>query len=151
MRRVNCTQKKVWAFVFIQYVSLWQYDIYLCMVCKERTMFGWDTTIWKSGILGCKKIKNIEKITFIVVQMKFLAMHLTYQKFSFDKFTVGNLLNIFIEHGLYLISYWFLAFDPYNVLLAIATNIPMLLMTGFVLQDHKWIIALYILNILVYL
>ncbi len=27
-------------------------------------------------------------------------------------------------------------FDPYNVLLAIATNIPVLLMTGFVLQGH---------------
>ncbi len=27
-------------------------------------------------------------------------------------------------------------FDPYNVLLAIATNIPVLLMTAFVLQDH---------------
>ncbi len=27
-------------------------------------------------------------------------------------------------------------FDPYNVLLAIATNIPVLLMTGFVLQCH---------------
>ncbi len=27
-------------------------------------------------------------------------------------------------------------FDPYNVLLAIATNIPMLLITGFVLQGH---------------
>ncbi len=28
-------------------------------------------------------------------------------------------------------------FDPYNVSLAIATNIPVLLMTGFVLQGHK--------------
>ncbi len=27
-------------------------------------------------------------------------------------------------------------FDSYNVLLAIATNIPVLLMTGFVLQGH---------------
>ncbi len=27
-------------------------------------------------------------------------------------------------------------FDPYNVLLAIATNIMVLLMTGFVLQGH---------------
>ncbi len=27
-------------------------------------------------------------------------------------------------------------FDPYNVLLAIATNIPVLLMTGFVVQVH---------------
>ncbi len=29
-------------------------------------------------------------------------------------------------------------FDPYNVLLAITTNIPMLLMTGFVVQGHIW-------------
>ncbi len=29
-------------------------------------------------------------------------------------------------------------FDPYSVLLAIATNIPVLLMTGFVLQGHKY-------------
>ncbi len=27
-------------------------------------------------------------------------------------------------------------FDPYNVLLAITTNIPVLLMTAFVLQGH---------------
>ncbi len=34
--------------------------------------------------------------------MKFLAMHITDEKFSFDIFMVGNLLNIFIEHDLYL-------------------------------------------------
>ncbi len=28
-------------------------------------------------------------------------------------------------------------FDPYNVFLAIATNIPQRLKTGFVLQGHK--------------
>ncbi len=28
-------------------------------------------------------------------------------------------------------------FDPYNVLLAIDTNLPVLLMTGFVVQGHK--------------
>ncbi len=52
----------------------------------------------KSGIWGCKKKKNhnIEKITFKVVQMKFLAMHITNQKLSFDIFTVGNLQNIFM-------------------------------------------------------
>ncbi len=41
---------------------------------------------------------NIEKIIFKVVQMKFTAMHITNQKLSFDIFTVGNLLNIFLEH-----------------------------------------------------
>ncbi len=30
-------------------------------------------------------------------------------------------------------------FDPYNVLLSIATNIPVLLMTAFVLQDHIYV------------
>ncbi len=48
---------------------------------------------------------NIEKIIFKYVQIKFLAMHIiTNQKLSFDIFTVGNLLNIFMEHDLYLIS-----------------------------------------------
>ncbi len=51
-----------------------------------------------------QKKKNIEKITFKVVQMKFLAMHITDQKLSFDIFTVRNLQNIFMEHDLYLIS-----------------------------------------------
>ncbi len=68
------------------------------------TIFGRDTTIWKSGIWGYKKNQNIEKITFKVVQMKFLAMHITKQKLSFDIFTVGNLQNIFMEHDPYLIS-----------------------------------------------
>ncbi len=45
-----------------------------------------------------------EKIAFKAVQMKFLAMHITNQKLSFNIFTVGNLLNIFMEHDLYLIS-----------------------------------------------
>ncbi len=54
--------------------------------------------------LRVQKNLNIEKITFKVVQMKFLAMHITNQKLSFDIFTVGNLQNIFMEHDLYLIS-----------------------------------------------
>ncbi len=60
--------------------------------------------------------------------MKFLAMNITNQKLSFDIFTVGNLLNIFMEHE--KIN----NFDPYNVFLAIATNIPQWLKTGFVVQ-----------------
>ncbi len=51
-----------------------------------------------------KKKKKKEKITFKFVQMKFLAMHITNQKLSFDIFIVGNLQNIFMEHDLYLIS-----------------------------------------------
>ncbi len=52
---------------------------------------------------GAKNL-NIEKITFKVVQMKILAMHITNQKWSFDIFMVGHLQNIFMEHDLYLIS-----------------------------------------------
>ncbi len=51
-----------------------------------------------------QKNLNIEKITFKVVQMKFLTMHITNQKLSFDTFMIGNLQNIFMEHDLYLIS-----------------------------------------------
>ncbi len=51
-----------------------------------------------------QKNLNIEKIIFKVVQMKFLAMHITDQKLSFDIFTVRNVLNMFMEHDLYLIS-----------------------------------------------
>ncbi len=39
-----------------------------------------------------------------VVQMKFLAMYITNQKISFDIFMIIHLLNIFMEHDLYLIS-----------------------------------------------
>ncbi len=46
---------------------------------------------------GAKKNQNIEKITFKVVQMKSLAMHITNQK-------LVNLKNIFMERDLYLIS-----------------------------------------------
>ncbi len=70
------------------------------MVCYDRTIFVWDTTIWKSGIWGCKKNLNIQKIIFKVIQMKFLAMHITNQKLSFNIFTVGNVQNIFMEHDL---------------------------------------------------
>ena len=72
-------------------------------------MLGYDN-IWprysylKIGNLSVQKNLNIEKIIFKVVQMKFLAMHITNQKLSFDIFTVGNLQNIFMEHDLYLIS-----------------------------------------------
>ncbi len=48
--------------------------------------------------------EGVRKITFKFVQMKFLAMHITNQKLSFDIFTVGNLQNIFMEHNLYLMS-----------------------------------------------
>ncbi len=59
-------------------------------------MYGLDN-ICKSGIWGCKKNLNIEKIIFKVVQIKFSAMHITDEKLSFDIFTVQN---IFMEHDL---------------------------------------------------
>ncbi len=50
-----------------------------------------------------QKNLNIEKIAFKVVQMKFLAMHITNRKISFDIFMVRNVQNIFMEHDLHLI------------------------------------------------
>ncbi len=47
-----------------------------------------------------QKNLNIEKIIFKVVQIKFLAMHITNQKFSFPIFTIGNVKKIFKEHDL---------------------------------------------------
>ncbi len=47
-----------------------------------------------------QKNLNIEKIIFKVVQMKFLAMHITNQKLRLDIFTIINVLNIFMEHDL---------------------------------------------------
>ncbi len=44
-------------------------------------MIGQYLKIWN---LRVQKNLNIEKITFKVVQMKFLAMHITNQKLSFE-------------------------------------------------------------------
>ncbi len=57
--------------------------------------------IWNPRV---QKIPNIEKIAFKIVQMKFLAMHITNRKLSFDIFTVRHLLHIFMEHDPYLMS-----------------------------------------------
>ncbi len=60
-----------------------------------------------------QKNLNIEKIAFKVVQMKFLAKHITNQKLSFDIFMLGTLylLNIRMIFGIKKID----NFDPYNV------------------------------------
>ncbi len=55
-----------------------------------------------------QKNLNIVKITFKVVQIKFLALHINNQLFHFYIFTVENLQNIFMEHDLNLISKLFL-------------------------------------------
>ncbi len=60
--------------------------------------------IWN---LRVQKNLNIGKFAFKFVQMKFLAMHNTNQKLSFDIVMVGNLLNIFMELDLSLMSYFF--------------------------------------------
>ncbi len=80
------------------------------MVCYDRTIFGRDTTIWRSGVWGFKENLNIEKIIFKVVQIKFLAMHITNQKIKFwyinsRKFTkylhgTWSLLNILMIFGI---------------------------------------------------
>ncbi len=54
-------------------------------------MIGPYIEIWNPRV---QKHLNIEKIIFKVVQIKFLAMHITNQKLSFDIFTVQN---IFME------------------------------------------------------
>ncbi len=50
---------------------------------------------------GVKKNQNIDTIAYKVFQIKFLEMHITNQKSSFDIFTVGNVQNIFMKHDLY--------------------------------------------------
>ncbi len=77
--------------IYVWFVRIWQY-------LAEIQLFE------KLESEGAKKNRNIEKITFKVVQMKSLAIHITNQKLSFNIFMVGNLQNIFIEHDLYLLS-----------------------------------------------
>ncbi len=82
--------------------------------------------IWKSGFWECKKIYILRKSK--VVQMKFLAMHITNQKFSFDiyskkctKYIHGtwSLLNILM---IFFLTHCY-KYTPANK-------------TGFVLQGH---------------
>ncbi len=40
------------------------------MVCYDRTIFGRDTTIWKSGIWGCKKIKILRNYLLMIFVIK---------------------------------------------------------------------------------
>ncbi len=62
----------------------------------------YKTLILNSNIIP--QNQNTEKIAFNVFQMKFLAMHISNPKLSFNTFTVGNLQYILMEHDLYLIS-----------------------------------------------
>ncbi len=67
------------------------------MVCYDKTIFE---NLESEGVKTSKYSEN----RFKVVQMKFLAMHITNKKFGFTIFTVGHLQNLFMEHNLYLIS-----------------------------------------------
>ncbi len=60
------------------------------MVCYDQTIFE------NLESEGAKNL-NIEENHLKVVQIKFLAMHFTNQKVSFDIFTVQN---IFMHHEL---------------------------------------------------
>ncbi len=89
-------------------------------------MIGQYLKIWN---LRKQKNLNIEKIIFKVVQMKFLAMHITNQKFSFDIFTVQiSSWNMILISNDFWHKIKMYNSNPYNVLLAIATNIAVLLM-----------------------
>ncbi len=60
-------------------------------------MVCYDWTIFENLESEGAKNPNIEKITFKVVQIKFLAMHITNKKNCFYICTVQN---IFMEHDL---------------------------------------------------
>ncbi len=75
----------------------------------DTTIFDRDTTIENLESEGAKQNQNIEKIAFKVVQMKFLAMHITNQKLSwyiysrtFTKYLHGtwSLLNVLMIFGI---------------------------------------------------
>ncbi len=81
-------------------------------------------------------------MAFKVVQMKFLAMHITNKILSLDIFTEGHLQNIFMEHDLNILMIFKIKIDhfyPCSVYLDIATNIPERFMIGFVVQGHIYI------------
>ncbi len=149
------TIKPVISFFFenLRY-TIWKLNnrLYVDVWCIDVWKYLAEIQLFKSLESEGAKKKNhkFKKIAFKVVHMKFLAMHITNQKWRFDIFTVGNLHYIFMEHWIYEYlnifteypnDFWhkrkIYNFDPHNLLLAIATNIPMQLMTGFVVQGHK--------------
>ncbi len=73
------------------------------MVCYDKQYLAEIQLFENLESEGVKNL-NIEKTAFKIVQIKFLAMHITNQKLSFDIFMVGNLQNSLMEHDRYLIS-----------------------------------------------
>ena len=67
--------------------------------CYDRTIFGRDTTIENLESEEQKNL-NIEKISFKVVHLCSRLCCIHSQKYMFYIFTVGHLLNIFMEHDL---------------------------------------------------
>ncbi len=72
---------------WINHISI---DVWFVMIRKYFK-------IWN---LRVQKKIFFEEISFKVVQMKFLSMHINNQKLTFDIFMVVNLLNIFMKHDL---------------------------------------------------
>ncbi len=78
------------AFVYsvaVFYTAKYTYVTLDHKTSHKGQFFGQDTTIWKSGIWGCKNNQrwgcnnqSIEKITFKVVQINFLAMQINNKK-----------------------------------------------------------------------
>ncbi len=66
-------------------------------------------------------------------------MHITNTKLYFDIFTVGTFKKYFSDIQIFGRKEKLINVTHTNVLLAIATNIPVRLETGFVVQGPKWL------------
>ncbi len=80
-----------------------------------------------------QKHLNIEKIIFKVVQMKFLAMHITNQKLSFNIFTIQN---IFMEHDLNILIIFGIKEKYIQCIVVYCYKYTGVIMTASVLQAH---------------
>ncbi len=123
-----------------------QKDCHWSMFCDERTIFGQDITIFKAAICWSKKTKYWENcpnevLSYTYYLSKILFWYIYGRKFT--KYINGtwSLLNVrmFSWHKIQINH-----FDPYNVFLAIATNIPQRLKTGFVLQGHLYVANVFL-------
>ncbi len=99
-----------WTTKTILSVNFRNWDLYIIWKLSVDVLF---VRIWQN-LAEIQLFENLEsegaknskywENRLKVVQMKFLAIHITKQKSCFDIFMVRNLLNIFMEHDLYLIS-----------------------------------------------